>query len=76
MYIQKRGCNLEAKDIYGNTPLGVALLASHHNFGIIMIQKDADVKQLVHVEDPERIARMWKEEEEKQRQKAKIAGGS
>jgi hypothetical protein len=72
MYIQKRGANLEAKDIYGNTPLGVALLAHHHNFGIIMIQKEANVKQLVHVEDPERIARMWKEEEEKQRQSARI----
>ena len=37
MYILKRGANLEAVDIYGNTPLGVALLAKHHNFGIIMI---------------------------------------
>jgi len=76
MYVMKRGANLEAKDIYGNTPLGVALLASHHNFGIIMIQKEADVKQLVHVEDPERIARMWKEEDEKKRQEAKNADGS
>jgi len=37
MYLEKRGANKEAVDIYGNTPLGVALLAHHHNFAIIMI---------------------------------------
>ena len=72
MYLEKRGARLETKDIYGNTPLGVALLAQHHNFGIFLIQRNADIHQLVHQEDPERIARMWKEEEEK---KKKDAGG-
>ena len=37
MYVEKRGADLEAVDIHGNTPLGAALLAKHHNFGIIMI---------------------------------------
>ena len=37
MYLEKRRASLEAVDIHGNTPLGVALLATHHNFGIIMI---------------------------------------
>lgn len=71
MYLEKRGARLETKDIYGNTPLGVALLAHHHNFGIFLIQKSADIHQLVHQEDPERIARMWKEEEDKQKKQAK-----
>ena len=37
MYLNKRGADIEAIDIYGNTPLGVALLSGHHNFSIIMI---------------------------------------
>jgi len=37
MYLAKRGANLEAADIYGNTPLGVALTYNHFNYGIIMI---------------------------------------
>jgi len=37
IYLNKRGVNREAIDIYGNTPLGVALLSSHHNAAIMMI---------------------------------------
>ena len=37
MYLAKRGASLESVDIYGNTPLGTALLYKHFNFGIIMI---------------------------------------
>lgn len=37
MYLEKRGACLESKDIYGNTPLGIALKSGHFNFGIIMI---------------------------------------
>jgi len=59
--LNKRGVNKEALDIYGNTPLGVALLAHHHNSAIIMIQKEASVRPLVHKEDPERIAKERKQ---------------
>ena len=61
MYLEKRGACLESKDIYGNTALGIALKAGHFNFGIIMIQKNADVKALVYHEDRERVAKMLRE---------------
>lgn len=67
MYMIKRGANLESKDIYGNTPLGVSILNKHYNFGIIMIQKNADVLQMVHPETPEKIKKMWKKQESKSR---------
>ena len=71
MYLCKRGANLESVDIYKNTPLGCALLAHHHNYGIIMIQRNANVKHLVHQEDPKRIEEMWKKEAEEKRQSSK-----
>ena len=51
----QRGAALESKDIYGNTPLGVGLMYSHYNYGIILIQKGASVHPLAHKEDPERL---------------------
>lgn len=39
LYILQRGSNIEAKDIYGNTALGICLLKKHFNYGIILIQK-------------------------------------
>jgi ankyrin repeat protein len=62
MYITKRGADLERVDIYGNTPLGVAMLYKHYNYGIIMIQKNADVKKLIHPEDHEKIKKMFKKQ--------------
>jgi ankyrin repeat protein len=52
LYLQKRGANLEAIDIYGNSPLGVAMISNHHHFAILLIQTKADVSKLVHMEDP------------------------
>lgn len=63
LYILQRGAKLETKDIYGNTPLGVALLKGHFEYGIILIQKNADVKVPVYQEFPNRIAKQWKDEE-------------
>jgi ankyrin repeat protein len=63
MYLDKRGADKEAVDIYGNTPLGVAMLSQHHNYCIIMIQKNADSTKLVHKVDPEKIKKQWEEEE-------------
>ena len=37
LYILQRGALLESKDIYGNTPLAVALKNKHFNYGIILI---------------------------------------
>lgn len=64
MYLIKRNANKEAVDIYGNTPLGVALLSHHHNFCIIMIQNASNVNKLIHQIDPARIEKMWKMEKE------------
>jgi hypothetical protein len=63
MYMVQRGAKLEAKDIYGNTPLAVGLMYSHFNYGIILIQKGASVHPLSFREDPDRIKKMWDEEE-------------
>lgn len=70
LYILQRGAKLESKDIYGNTALGVALRKSHFNYGIILIQKNADVKIPVYNEFPNRIVKMWKDEEKEARRKA------
>ena len=69
LYILQRGADLAKKDIYGNTPLGIALDRGHFNYGIILIQKNADVKVSVHKEFPKRLEKKWKEEEA-QRNKA------
>jgi ankyrin repeat protein len=63
MYLIQRGADMERKDIYGNTCLGVALMNGHYNYGIILIQKQASVHPLVFKEDPERIKKMWELEE-------------
>jgi ankyrin repeat protein len=45
VYLINRGANFEKKDIYGNTPLGVGLLSGHYNYGIILIEKNTNVKE-------------------------------
>jgi len=62
LYILQRGANLESKDIYSNTALGISLLRKHFNFAILLIQKNADVKLPVYEEFPKRIAKQWKDE--------------
>lgn len=37
LYLINRGANLESKDIYGNTPLGISLMSNHYNFAILLI---------------------------------------
>lgn len=65
MYLQKRGADLESVDIYGNTPLGVGIISKHFNYGIILIQKNADVTKLVHHVDPKKAEQIFKQEEAK-----------
>jgi hypothetical protein len=67
MYLVQRGGQLEAKDIYGNTALGVGLMHSHYNYGIILIQKGASVHPLSFREDPERIKKQWEAEAAKKK---------
>ena len=63
MYLVTRGANLENKDIYGNTSLGVGLMYQHYNYGIILIQKEAKVHPLTFFENPEEIKKRWEAEE-------------
>jgi len=57
LYILQRGANLESKDIYGNSALGISLMRKHFNFAILLIQKNADVTLPVFEEFPKRIAK-------------------
>ena len=41
----------------------------HFNYGIILIQKSADVKVPIYNEFPNRIAKMWRDEEKEARRK-------
>lgn len=60
MYLVKRGADMEKKDIYGNTALGLGLKNGHYNYGIIMIQKGSQVLPKVFNEDYEKLAKKWK----------------
>ena len=67
LYILGRGADLQKKDIYNNSPLGIALSRGHFNYGIILIQKNADVKIPVYNEFPKRLEKQWKEEKKQQK---------
>jgi hypothetical protein len=69
MYLVQRHAELESKDIYGNTPLGVGLMYQHFNYGIILIQKGASILPLTYKEDPEEIRKKWEHEEKKKKMK-------
>ena len=60
LYILQRGAKIEGLDIYGNTALGIALMNKHINYGIILIQKGANVKVPIYNEFPKRIAKQWR----------------
>ena len=72
LYILNRGANLESTDIYGNTALGISLLRKHFNYGIILIQKKADVKVSIWDEFPKRIAKEWTDQAKAERQKNRL----
>lgn len=72
MYMIARGADKEAKDIYGNTPLGIGIMNKHFNYGILLIQKEASVLPLVYREDHERIKKEWEEAKKKEREQYKI----
>ncbi len=74
MYLIQRGADMEKKDIYGNTALGVSLINKHYNYGIIVIQKLAQVTHIVNFEDAEKIKKMWEEQEKAQNGQNKTKG--
>eukprot|EP01125_Pyxidicula_operculata_P008837 TRINITY_DN292_c0_g1_i1.p1 TRINITY_DN292_c0_g1~~TRINITY_DN292_c0_g1_i1.p1 ORF type:complete len:2964 (-),score=944.30 TRINITY_DN292_c0_g1_i1:25-8748(-) len=45
LYLLKRGSNLEALDVDGNSPLAVALNSKHPDYATILIQKGANVQK-------------------------------
>ena len=63
MYLLPRGAKIEREDVYNNTPLGVGLLNNHSNYGIILIQKGADVTKNVFPEDHKAYEKKKLEEE-------------
>ena len=63
LYILQRGANLESKDIYQNTALGISLLRKHFNYAILLIQKNANVCLPVYDEYPKRLAKEWRDAE-------------
>ncbi len=71
LYILNRGSDIEAPDIYGNTALGICLLRKHFNYGIILIQKQANVKVPVWDEFPKRISKKWADEAKAEKQRIK-----
>ena len=54
-YLIKRGANINSVDIYGNTPLAVAMLYKKFNLANSLIDQKADVKVKVFDEFPKRI---------------------
>ena len=44
IYLLKRGVDINKTDIYGNSPLGIALLHDHQNYAVILLQNNCDVK--------------------------------
>ena len=77
IYLINRGADPEKKDIYGNTALGVGLLNQHYNYGIILIQNKNSASVLPHVfkEQPEKIQKMWDEEERRKKLGSKFKMG-
>ena len=71
----QRGADIEGVDIYGNTPLGISLLKGHFNYGIILIQKNANVKVPCYKEFPKRIARDAALEDLRKKREELIAAG-
>lgn len=47
VFLLNRGADLEKKDIYSNSPLGIAFLYKHPDYAITLIERNADVSQLV-----------------------------
>lgn len=48
IYLINRKVDINAKDIDGNTPLGIALLAGHQSYTVILMQNECNVRDSVY----------------------------
>lgn len=55
IYLLKRGVDINAKDIYGNSPLGVALLYGHSNYAVVLMQNKCEINTLLSEPDSEKF---------------------
>ena len=53
VFLLNRGATLEKKDKHGNTPLAIAFLYRHPDYAITLIERNANVSELVNPENPE-----------------------
>lgn len=57
------GASLSITDVYGNTPLGVALTNSHFNYALLLLTCEGiDVMWRTFLEDPKAMEEKWKKE--------------
>lgn len=63
IYLLKRGVDLNRKDIYGNTPLGVALLYNHSNYAVVLMQNKCEIESLLTEPDDEKFKDVIKQRE-------------
>jgi len=50
VFLLNRGADIEKKDKFGNTPLAVAFLNNHPDYAITLIERNANVNQMVYPE--------------------------
>jgi len=73
IFLLNRGALLETKDKYENTPLAVAFLYNHPDYAITLIERNANVKALVHPEKPELFEKKKPEKAEVKKKMSKKA---
>ena len=67
VFLLNRGADLEATDIYSNTPLGIAFLYRHPDYAITLIERNANVSQPVYpqiIKPEEEISEIKEEEQD------------
>ncbi len=63
VFLLNRGAKIETKDLYGNTPLAAAFLCNHPDYAITLIERGANVTELVHPEDPSLLPKGFQSDE-------------
>ena len=55
IYLLKRGVDINKKDIYGNSPLGCALLFDHPNYAVVLMQNNCDIQNMLFEPDSSKL---------------------
>ena len=55
IYLLKRGVKIDSQDIYGNTPLGCALLYNHPNYAVVLMQNNCDIHSMLFEPDSTKV---------------------